>query len=451
MSTEIEKYRKLKRWSRHIVGQITPPDVDRVLSSASVWEGGITRSDILDRIEKFRSCCTVLEVRSRAPDVARLLQEHITVHNANFCHQYLVCPICASRVQNRRRARFGEHIKRMRQQYRNAYLLTFTVKDGGNLSERLGMLKNSLARFRLKGQRRKRKRSFGEWGKVLAGIMAFEIKRGRNSKEWHPHAHALVFTNDGIDYQLYDPAQREEIQRLVSKPTPGDLSLAVPTENWRELGGYLVPVSKLTSEWYDSTFGESVNVDVTKVRGGPQEAYTKAANEVLKYISKLEGQSPTDVVEVLRDTYNKRNLATYGALRVGPDEEQDIDITDWVQGPEEDEENIFAVMWGEKEDSYASVKRAHRPLFDDSLSTDRARSFLSRQAKMLGMYRMDRRSLVEHYGLEHPDLARKLNRLKAAFRNSVQVLWTGYRSRFEKQEARGLMPPVQQDLFATPI
>ena len=73
-----------------------------------------------------------------------------------------------------------------------AFMVTLTVKDGENLSERFPHLRKALKKYQeqrrnaLKGQRQV------EYAKAAGGVMSIEVKRGRNSGLWHPHVHMIL-------------------------------------------------------------------------------------------------------------------------------------------------------------------------------------------------------------------------------------------------------------------
>ena len=131
----------------------------------------------------------------------------------------------------------------------------------------LDKLTEGMKRFRRQGQKRiGRADSRGEWGKVEAGFVSMEIKRGRDSKLWHPHAHGLIFSDKRINYK----ADKEIVYN-----------------------GKKVRASKLSMDWNRATLGESINIDCRPIFGKMLERKGKKyfadvwtqSLEILKYNS----------------------------------------------------------------------------------------------------------------------------------------------------------------------
>jgi len=120
------------------------------------------------------------------------------------CKRHLLCPLCAAR-------RAAKTIKAYMEKYRilvdnplmeiKPYLVTFTVKDGEDLTERFLHLQDSMRLYyaqRRKALSAKTKRSTShsknvenESNKALGGVGSYEVKIGKNSGIWHPHAHYI--------------------------------------------------------------------------------------------------------------------------------------------------------------------------------------------------------------------------------------------------------------------
>lgn len=247
----------------------------------------------LDRkLEKIRNCGTLLEWR--------VYGEQWELHNANFCRQPDGCPICAKRLQKNRVRRFKDPIIEASKFFPHAYFVTFTVKNRADLRTALQELTEGLKRFRRQGQRRGAGHSFGEWSKVRAGMISIEIKRGADSSLWHPHAHGLIFTDSQIDYK-------------ADKSIP--------------FNGSMVKASKLSSDWYNATKGQSINIDCRpifkrKVEREGRKIWLNVWDqslEILKYNSKIIDGSgnvnAVDLATILCAGYARRKFNTYGEFR----------------------------------------------------------------------------------------------------------------------------------------
>lgn len=133
----------------------------------------------------------------------------VRLHSANFCKNHLLCPLCAIR---RGVKALGAYLDRYRViMSENVDLrlsmLTFTVKDGPDLSERFGHLKSSIEnsvdrRRRAKSGVKSGNRHVTEWTKILGAVGSYEVKRGANSGEWHPHVHMMVLHRERFDWQV---------------------------------------------------------------------------------------------------------------------------------------------------------------------------------------------------------------------------------------------------------
>lgn len=114
----------------------------------------------------------------------------VTLYRANFCGHHLLCETCAIRRSSASMARYinryEAHTKGLK-----PYLVTFTVKDGEDLSERLRHLKRGVQEL----CKRRHRHAKTEWEKTLGGVFSYEVKRGSGSGLWHPHCHALVLVD----------------------------------------------------------------------------------------------------------------------------------------------------------------------------------------------------------------------------------------------------------------
>jgi len=104
------------------------------------------------------------------------------------------------------------------------FLVTFTVKNGEDLAERLNHLKRGVQEFCKKRHRA----ASSEWKKTRGGVFSYEIKRGSGSGLWHPHCHAVILTdpNNPLDAELL----REEWAAFMSDSHMIDVR-PIDTEN----------------------------------------------------------------------------------------------------------------------------------------------------------------------------------------------------------------------------
>lgn len=195
----------------------------------------------------------------------------VRLHNATFCKQHLICPLCAIR---RGAKALGAYLTRWdiiraeRPELR-PYLLTLTVKNGDDLAERQAHLVRSLKR--LTHHRRDfnagtRGAPYTELCKAQGAVYTLELTNKGNG--WHPHCHMIVLA--------------------ASQPSQEALSI----------------------EWHKIT-GDSFIVDCRPIVGDPAEGFM----EVFKYALKFSDLSLADNWEAAQTLKGKRLLGSFGLFR----------------------------------------------------------------------------------------------------------------------------------------
>lgn len=465
---EIKKLRRLKKKQEKLVNKIIEKNPLSILPPEYVSDTGLTYSDISEKIEKLQDCASIIELRDSFVKTGDSFEQVMKVAAANYCKQHVVCPVCADRLQVRRRARFNDSIKAQAERVvsgeRFAYMITYTVKDGDSLSERMEHLKEAKKNFRKMGQRRgSDKRSRGEAGKIKAAISTMEIKRGKNSKQWHTHYHDLVFTDAPIDYQVYDQEKKRKLDQKYGGKVPADKlrSAALHTVLFN---GEQVPASKVSIEWLKASYGDSMSISVDKIRHIPKNATGKKkrmfrkmtfiesilyqAKECLKYPGKIDLSKISDSLILLNETYNKRMTATYGEFRgIRGDDYND----------EPDEHESFVMVWNKGNYGEAMPGRVRDIASDDETETR------STVGKLLGEYRRKRRYYIDakkkniripvctvdgvqkmkHIGGE---LSAMLDDLKEQFRRKVNAVWSHYKN---KRNAAESLENAKCDKYST--
>lgn len=468
MST-IERINRLKqqafRLSERVRGfnPLGPVGYDHVSRS------GLTFSDLDERLNKISGCASVVELRDEWENGGDGLEQKLSVSAANYCKQHVVCPICADRSQSRRRARFDSPIKSqakmVHEKKRFAYMLTFTVTDGPDLSERLMHLKNAVRNFRRMGQRRKRGRSCGEAGKIRAAISTVEIKRGESSGLWHVHAHSLAFSDSPIDYEVYDREKRRGLSKKYGANIPKEVLDSIAKKRIR-FHGELVPVSKISEEWLRST-GDSIGIHVDRLVHVPEfktvlknghfvrskipskkrrilsrmsfeESIAYQSRECLKYFTKTNENSPGDIVTIVEDTYNKRLVATYGEFRaIGGDDYND---------PADPDGETWVLKWDPEAEAYSNPVPGR---LRDTLEEEEAHKARSLCGRLTGQYRRVRRYLVGRRDMYRSDLAGALDGIKQRYRESIREVWAIYRQAVESaKRTENAMCDKYSPLFA---
>ena len=121
--------------------------------------------------------------------------EKIRLHAAHFCNKPLLCPLCAIRRGAKQVQSYLERLQVVQAEHPGLHLslVTLTVKDGGDLSERFRHLTGAFRR--MQGARRSHLAGKGPYVEMACfdgAVGSYEFKRGKNSGEWHPHLHMVV-------------------------------------------------------------------------------------------------------------------------------------------------------------------------------------------------------------------------------------------------------------------
>jgi len=428
MIQELEKTARLNKWKHSIHRYVTAGDY---LKGHSILNTPYTKNEIREKLDKLFLCAHTLEIREYKRE-----ENPLVLHNANYCKMPDICPVCADRAQARALAKYSDPIKRAAGAHSYVYMLTATIRDGENLSERLAVLRDSWKRFRLMGQKRVRHisaataeitRSAGEFGKVRACIAKLETQKGAHSGLWHPHFHCLIFADEPIDYK---------------------------TRRLEEFGGRMVNVSNLSAQWITATRGQGINIDCREISATPrfwhgmpdaerrriarliakmrrdgvtrEDSILQQSIEVLKYTTKFSQYQengapafkPADYLTVLYSLAGRRRRDVYGEFRKHGAVEYQEDETETPAG-------IHYAYYHSDKAQYELIRAGQDRLIEATESARRRRfAWLSR---IQGRYRAaknrfrNNRDLFLHYTI--PDLAeieKVLDDLRARFRQIIR-------------------------------
>lgn len=201
--------------------------------------------------------------------------------SAYCCHQDKLCPVCASLRAGRLVAKYAKRVMKLRAMHPHwsEWMWTFTVKDGDNLPERLEHLRRGL-RLLIDHRRKYRaatggRNEFMPFCSVAAGVYSVEITIGKNSGQWHPHAHV---------YSLCD-----------SQP---------------DVIGTRSPAME---QWWERRLGDSKVVDVRPVHSHQERG--EGLLEVLKYALKFSSMSLEQTFHAWEATKKKRLMQSFGELQ----------------------------------------------------------------------------------------------------------------------------------------
>lgn len=126
----------------------------------------------------------------------------VRLHAATFCKKHLLCPLCAIRRGAKQVKAYLDRLQIVQAENPGLRmsLLTLTTKNGPDLGERYRHITTAFRR--MQQARRSYLRGKGpyvELAKVEGAVGSFEIKRGANSGQWHPHTHMVVLHREPID------------------------------------------------------------------------------------------------------------------------------------------------------------------------------------------------------------------------------------------------------------
>jgi len=197
--------------------------------------------------------------------------DEVRLVKANFCKRHTLCPVCAIRRGSRTVQKYlpkFQEICRKRPDLKPA-LLTLTVVNGDDLSERMDHLMKAVRSFNERGRKARSggHRHYSEAGKIAGAFGSYEVTHKGNG--WHPHVHMLVMLTEWID------------QKALSR------------------------------EWLSIT-GDSIIVDIRRVQAARPE---KAFAEVCKYALKFSELSPADNVLAFLSLFAQRLTFSLGVFR----------------------------------------------------------------------------------------------------------------------------------------
>jgi hypothetical protein len=209
--------------------------------------------------------------------------------NANFCKRTLLCQSCAVRRAGKLIEGYARKVEHtLNGTNLKPVMLTFTVKNGGDLGERFDHLheahKAMIAAARKAASNPTRNLPL-EWNKVQGSVRSYEVTMGKDGL-WHPHFHAFALIADWIDQP------------------------------------------KLSAEWERFT-GDSKIVGVSLCDDG----IVPGLVETLKYSTKFSSMNPEQVWKVHQTLGGRRLVDSTGLLRGVQVGDLDQDEITGLEGP----------------------------------------------------------------------------------------------------------------------
>lgn len=200
--------------------------------------------------------------------------DDVRLSKASFCKTHLLCPLCAIRRGAKQVQAYLEKLELLRNDNPRLkpYMLTLTVKNGHDLSERFEHLTKSVKKLLVKRRDALRGKWTSQLSKALGGVFSYELTLSQHG--WHPHVHMVILCD-----------QDDPIQFSQAKAKDSDLS----------------------REWLAVT-GDSFIVDVRPIEGDPAEGFI----EVFKYALKFSDLSPQENLTAYLTLKARRLTGSFG-------------------------------------------------------------------------------------------------------------------------------------------
>lgn len=218
------------------------------------------------------------------------------------------CPVCQKLKSLRLFAKLYPTVMKLMRQGYIVKMLTFTIKDTERLSDGVSLIKKA---FRVFSHENKKYRNIFD-NLYIGGIKSLEVKRGNNSKLWHPHFHALVISKTAQqDFNAVNLMWNKTLVKLVNSS-----DTQIYDKKHFDDGFYLTEEEKLVlKDKLGFVHMQSLNVSSLDTR-------VKCIYECIKYITKYDENLDTDLPELVTSLKGIRTVDSFGILR---DIEKDIE------------------------------------------------------------------------------------------------------------------------------
>lgn len=423
---KLGKHLKRKNSSRYYSTAVKKSNFVKNLHDNYLSRNGLTKKDLQQKIDNQSQCGSLLILDY---DIKKPIDD-MNVVQSNFCGNKDTCTLCASRNQYKKRQKYVPKIKEVNKRSKYAYFITYTIKNGNNLNERLQHLRTSLEQFRKLGQKRNGFFDSGEYSKVHAGILGIEAKKGRNSGSWHVHGHGIFFTDEKLDYSLYNTDRMDDYSYSIwqkKRRTKEEKDHLVRyAKNIITYNGKKIAMSKISMEWYRCT-GDSINMHVKKINRDPVtgEIDERQIVEALKYATKPNANNPIDFLEISDAFYNRRTLSTYGELYKLGDINKN-ELNDEIKNTT----SHIALEYDYRNWGYKPHNENLESIYTKINYNENIKKTMQQVGKELGKYRRERRQILnqEYFGIIYDEFGNNnivslLNATKKMFREKIKSLW----------------------------
>jgi len=242
------------------------------------------RNPLMDKLHhRMTKCANWLQFRHY------IIQDENRLTSANFCGKHLLCQACAIRRGALLLQNHHANIEHVLNETPNlqAWMLTLTVKNGEDLTERFDHLQGAfkkLQKRRMNYLKNPKNNPFTEFVKIDGSVFSYEVPKSKDGKQWHPHIHALIVCNE--------------------KPVMGKVHFDDGVYNPDKSYG-------LRNEFYKIT-GDSFMLDLRRKEGQP---IIDMCMEVMKYAVKFSSQDVEDTWSAFQCLNGRRLFGSFGLLR----------------------------------------------------------------------------------------------------------------------------------------
>lgn len=227
---------------------------------------------------------------------------HTSYYNGAYMCKNRFCPVCQKQKSLILFSKVYPEILKLMDKGYYVNVMTFTIKDTENLEFGIDLLKTAYRN--ITHSNKQGREIFSKM--FIGGIKSLEVKRGQNSKLWHPHFHALVIKDKfSRDHDILNILWNRELRRLVNESdnTIYDDKLYIN--------------EKLGDIW------------ISNLNKAKNSTKVKAVYECIKYITKYEVEDlVSDLEELVQGLKGIRSVESWGVLRgiEKSAEEQDISL-----------------------------------------------------------------------------------------------------------------------------
>jgi hypothetical protein len=152
--------------------------------------------EVLPGMKRLQGCYRWLQGQRSTVDILYTPEHSDACYRGlQTCGSVWVCPVCAAKISERRRAELGQAIRAWESDWGTVLLVTYTIrhKRSDDLRASVDGLVNARKAMRSGRKAAEFKERFG----LVGSVRALEVTHGVNG--WHPHFHELLFVSASAD------------------------------------------------------------------------------------------------------------------------------------------------------------------------------------------------------------------------------------------------------------